>query len=195
MLFGKRDKKRPNERVEDLKARVDALRQADQANRAKPYSLDHFLEGDDVLTGREVEDHYEPSGFSPERAPSFPEPGTNAYEAALAAELEKYLRREEKRAVSNEPPAKPEPSGVEPNVPETTSLLLDGTWSRDGDRRNRVSAADRAWNVVDRTGLPQADDAPPSSESPAPPEAPLADWRDGMQWSTEEELPPREEAG
>jgi hypothetical protein len=156
MLFGKRDKRKPNERVEDLKARVDALRQADEARRAQAYSLDHFLEGDDVLTGREVEDNYEPTGFTADEPASVEPDAPTDYEAALAAELEKYLRREEMRARLSQPPVEPKPPTE--SEPENTSLLLDGTWSRDGDRR-RPSAADRAWHVTGSDWVSQPDDA------------------------------------
>ena len=91
MLFGKRDKKnKQNERVLDLKARVDALRRADETSRGKdappPQSLDHFLSGDDVLTGREVEDNYIPTGFVPTSLED---------DVDLEAELQKYLKRQE----------------------------------------------------------------------------------------------------
>jgi hypothetical protein len=156
MLFGKRDKKTPNERVVDLKARVDALRQADQTRQGLK-SLDQFLEGDDVLTGREVEDHYRPAGL-----PSGTSSGTPAsdYEAALAAELQKYLQREEARALHKEVAAEP-PAPVPPLPAEPGSLLLDGTWSRDADRRTDLTDADRAW------GLPE----PSADLSEKPPES------------------------
>jgi hypothetical protein len=161
MFFGKRDKKTPNERVEDLKARVDALRQADQTRR-RPQSLDQFLEGDDVLTGREVEDNYRPTGFSPGGAP----PNPDAYEAALAAELEKYLQREAEREALKALPAEAETPRTPAPASEPESLLLDGTWSRDGDRRSNLTAADRAWGVYESAfGAGEGPNSAPASDA------------------------------
>lgn len=193
MLFGKRDKKTPNSRVEDLKARVDALRHADQASRTRPPSLDQFLEGDDVLTGREIEDNYQPTGFAPGTAPS--SPPANEYEAALAAELEKYILREEERALQKQPSPEAATAGTEPPPLESTSLLLDGTWSRDAQRRANLTAADRAWRTPEQATPAPADDGPPPTASSAesPSEAPREQTRDAWDWRAEDELPPRQE--
>ena len=93
MLFGKRNKK-PDERVLELKARVDALRHADESRREATASLDTFLQGDDVLTGREIEE-YEGSVDMESRMPAGQaSPGADV---DLEAELEKYLQREKER--------------------------------------------------------------------------------------------------
>ena len=189
MLFGRRDKNKSNDRVQELKARVDALRQADEASRKKAYSLDHFLEGDDVLTGRDVEDNYKPTGFSTAEAPA------SDYETHLAAELEKYLRREEARALADETPAEPKVREREPEAQEGGSLLLDGTWSRDADRRNTLTAADRAWNVAGAGPASRPEDVTPGSETgSAASEAPASGAFGLDQWPAEEDWPPREEA-
>jgi hypothetical protein len=148
MLFGKRDKKKPSDRVLDLKARVDALRQADSANRKQPYSLDHFLEGDDVLTGREVKDDYAPE---PHRQPEHaagpaPEGGKYDFEVDLEAELQKYLKRQEEQALkdpdgSGETFSAPSPPASAP-VPAYDS---EGLWGSGGEAPSGASARPSPW--------------------------------------------------
>ena len=197
MLFGKKDKNKPNERVLDLKARVDALRAADDAHRKKTYSLDHFLEGDDVLTGREVEDDYKPSGFDPEAPRQDADPAaSNSYEANLQAELDKYIRRQEELEHTAEGQTAPQPRKREPE-PENASFLLDGTWSRDDapPRPTGRATADATdpWPVRDATG--SSPTATPSDVAEAAPyDGSGSGWPDSSEWPAEEEWPPREEA-
>jgi hypothetical protein len=187
MWFGKKDKNKSNERVLDLKARVDALRAADQASRTQPRSLDHFLEGDDVLTGREVEDEYKPTGFDA-ASPSPAQP--SQFEANLQAELEKYIQRQEESERVEESDQSAQP--LARTQPEAGSFSLEGTWNHD-DKPQQPSAgaaapdeswpADMAaWQSGFEPIVPE-----PIDESQAP-------WPSGSDWPAEEEWPPREEA-
>jgi len=72
-----------NERVQDLKNRVESLRKVDDAHRA--LTLDDFLGGDDAITARS-----EPRSPKPASAP---EPSV-ADENALEAELQRYLQNQ-----------------------------------------------------------------------------------------------------
>lgn len=188
MLFGRKDKRKPNERVEDLKARVDAMRQADEARRDRSYSLDHFLAGDDVLTGRDVEDNHETAGMSGEAQAAGSDGASDDYEAALAAELEKYLQREQERAQSVQEAG--EPALREQEQPPTPILPpLERGWSRDGDRAGAPSDADRAWGL---TGA-AAPGSPEEGEEQEP--EPGEDWQEFKNWPAEEDWPPKEQAG
>ena len=190
MLFGKRDKRKPDERVADLKARVDALRQADEAKRADTYSLDHFLEGDDVLTGRQSNDVYEPSDLPAGEPPAQPQPGTGDYEAQLAAELEKYLQREEARAhLAASPDVTPDHS-QESGPAEGASSRMDGTGPFEPLRRDGLTAADRAWQIA---GSPP--DLPDEERSRTDGEDTESGPHEFRNWPEEEQWPPRERAG
>jgi hypothetical protein len=146
MLFGKRDKKKPSDRVLDLKARVDALRQADSANRKQPYSLDHFLEGDDVLTGREVKDDYAPERHrQPEHAAGAgPEGGKYDFEVDLEAELQKYLKRQEEQALSPDFPSKPQSDASWTTAP-LPPAYDGGAWSESGSALPGAAARPSPW--------------------------------------------------
>ena len=194
MLFGRRDKKKSNDRVLDLKARVDKLRQVDQASREpqQTYTLDHFLEGDDVLTGRETKDDYQPAPPAPAKtpeAPESPEESTAAapeqpnygFEVDLEAELQKYIKRQEEQAQQDTESAQDD--APSPPRSESSSLLLDGTWSRDDDVRPPPPRQPSAW----------------PEQAPAPdlswPELSTENWAgDSKDWPPEEEWPPHEEA-
>ena len=183
MLFGKREKKnQPNERVINLKARVDALRQADEATRSRSYTLDHFLEGDDVLTGREVVDQYTPSGFHAEGDP--PPAPSNQHEVDLEAELQKYLLRQEEQTERDPAPEAPRP--VQPPARERGSLVPD---SRD------EFAPPPASQPIAEEPSPAEDTSSPgdgiaNAARSAGPERP---WPDSKAWPSEEEWPPRDE--
>ena len=82
MGFFKRNRQ-ANERVQDLKNRVESLRKVDDAHRA--LTLDDFLAGDDAVTARS-----EPR--SPRPAPP-PAPSV-ADDKALEAELQRYLQNQ-----------------------------------------------------------------------------------------------------
>ena len=185
MLFGRKDKNKPSDRVLDLKARVDALRAADQATRKEPVSLDHFLEGDDVLAGRVVEDDYQPSGFDP----SAPSPPAGAhFEANLQAELDKYIQRQQEveRAAESKPASQPKAA---PSNEDSGSFLLDGTWSR-----NNAGSTPASSSPAPDTGWPAKGDAWGSSFDTADGSGTQTDWSVGKDWPAEEEWPPREEA-
>src|SRR5688572_26180023 len=80
MGFFKRNRQ-ANERVQDLKNRVESLRKVDDAHRA--LTLDDFLAGDDAITARS-----EPRSPKPAPAPA----PSMADENALEAELQRYLQ-------------------------------------------------------------------------------------------------------
>ena len=197
MLFGRRDKKKSNDRVLDLKARVDALRAVDEASREKPYTLDHFLEGDDVLTGRDLADDYKPTGF--DASPPAPSPAAAAatgaddhFEVNLQAELDKYIRRQEEltqaQADDLRPPAAPY---AKPREPEASTFVLDGTWDRDpvpmrpAPDTAASPAGEKASSTPDSGG--GVADPPSAWDTSAP------TWPDLTQWPAEEKWPPRED--
>ena len=82
MGFFKRNRQ-ANERVQDLKNRVESLRKVDDAHRA--LTLDDFLAGDDAVTARSEPRSPKPA---PATAPSV------ADENALEAELQRYLQNQ-----------------------------------------------------------------------------------------------------
>jgi hypothetical protein len=192
MLFGKKDKK-PSDRVLDLKARVDAMRAADETRRQKPYSLEHFLEGDDVLTGRIVEDDYTPQGFDP----AMPRDGHSSgpeehFEVNLQAELDKYLQRqaELERASQNERP--PEAPQVQPGN-ETSAWALDDSWRRDRDPLQDSAAAPsesgELWPGEETNWSAPAEPPPAAPDVAAPPARP-----DRRQWPSEDDWPSEQTA-
>ncbi len=191
-MFGRRDKKKEesNERVLNLKARVDALRHADAASRqpSKPVSFDHFLEGDDVLTGREVEDNYEPTGFAADVDPDGQQHGQTV---DLEAELQKYLQRQEEQGQhqgqqTHQPPSRP------PAQPENSSLLLDGTWSRDDVSPPHPPTG--ALPVNEPSWTPASDEEPSTDANVQWPSSFDNAWPSSKDWPAEEEWPPRDEA-
>lgn len=174
MLFGKRRKKNdPNERVLNLKARVDALRQADEASRtpeqAPPQSLDHFLAGDDVLTGREVEDTYDPAtrNRSAEQYEGF--------EVDLEAELQKYLQRQEAQTQEQDG----EPFSFEERPSRLDSTSPSAPTDPPGDRP--------LWLT------PFPEEQPPSAPRSPWPESSDAAWPASKEWPSEDEWPPGDE--
>ena len=188
MWFGKKDKNKSTERVLDLKARVDALRAADQASRKQPVSLDHFLEGDDVLTGREVEDEYTPSGFD-ESMPA-PDHGSQ-FEVNLQAELEKYIQRQEESERAEESDGPAQPTTRTQSDSEAGSFILDGTWSRDDKPPQPSSAAAGSAEARPADKVWQAGFEPIVSGSLDDSQQP---WPASSDWPAEEEWPPREGA-
>jgi hypothetical protein len=196
MLFGKKDKNKATDRVLDLKARVDALRAADDASRKKAYSLDHFLEGDDVLAGREVEDEYKAQGFEPSVPGEHAAPAaSDPFEANLQAELDKYIRRQAELGKADDPPAAHDTPVKPPPHPENTSLILDGTWSRDEapppPANRQAVEPSGAWPGEDASWSSPTE---PASESPAKTEWDDSAWTDSKNWPPEEEWPPHEKA-
>jgi hypothetical protein len=200
MLFGKKDKK-PSDRVLDLKARVDALRAADEATRKKAYTLDHFLEGDDVLTGRSLEDEYTPQGFDASNSNdtggpvSSPSPDTH-FEVNLQAELDKYLQRQaelEGGAAGGAPSAAP---SQQPRA-EPGSFSFDDIGGRDGDplRPPPESLSDSAktWST-DATDWSAPGSAPAASPTPAMDDPSTPAWPSLSEWPSEDDWPPREKA-
>jgi hypothetical protein len=179
MLFGKRNRT-SDDRVRELKARVDALRQADEAKREGPRTLDNFLEGDDVLTGREVEDSYQPTpwtdpdgdqelhgnGESPGWGQGDSSAG-EAYQVDLEAELAKYLQREQERAQA---------SGSNLTaVPSAEDTAQPGSAATGGEEASNPKASEWSWQ--------------PEAEGTGA----LEKWN-REDWPVEEEWPPRSEA-
>ena len=198
MLFGKKDKK-PSDRVLDLKARVDALRAADEGARKKAYTLEHFLEGDDVLTSRSVDDEYTPQGFDAHTPPesaeqSGPTGPDNHFEVNLQAELDKYLQRQAEMERGNDGGAS-EALASQPRS-EPKSLSLDDRWRRDGDPPRAPSEsltdAASAW-PSDATDWTAPGSAPPVSPSPAMDDPAAPAWPESSEWPSEGNWPPREE--
>jgi hypothetical protein len=116
MGFFKRNRQ-ANERVQDLKNRVESLRKVDDAHRA--LTLDDFLGGDDAVTARS-----EP--MSPKPAPA---PAPVADENALEAELQRYLENQAAEEVEDTETvfAAPgfEPSSVREEPPTVRPISID----------------------------------------------------------------------
>lgn len=183
MLFGRR-KKKPNDRVLDLKARVDALRAADEATRKKPYSLDHFLEGDDVLTGRSQEDDYKPVGF--DASVPVDEPAADPeheFEVDLQAELEKYIRRQEELSGAGETSGSVTPSA--PARPQPDLSFGSGPSTPSPQRFQPVSEAS-SWPTDDSAWAPPEVNVDAEGESAPGPSA-------GRAWDAEEQWRHRED--
>ena len=196
MLFGKKDKK-PSDRVLDLKARVDALRAVDEATRKKAYSLEHFLEGDDVLTGRSLEDDYTPQGFDSSAPRAENNAGAEGHvEVNLQAELDKYIQRQADMEHAAEGGAADKSPSPSPEV-APKSRPLESNWGRDGDplRAPPEPIADgaNAWPGEETNwSAPRSSAVEPKAWAIDDAEPPA--WPDSLQWPSEEEWPPREKA-